>query len=1264
MIKAKQLLILSLLLMLFPVLVLGQQTSSVTGIVTDATGAVIRGADVKLTDTKTAKEQSTKTNEQGVYSFLRVPPGIGYTLTFSAQGFDTLEIKNVTLGVGITETHNAQMSVGQVTNTVTITSTDGATLNTTDATIGNVIDPRRLHELPLQIRESPAALLGLQPGVVGNNVGAGTTNRVGSVTGARSDQGNITIDGIDANDQTTGQAFATVGNAPIDAIQEYRSVSAIPSAADGRSSGAQIMLVTKGGSNEFHGSLREYNRTAATAANTFFNNRTVNPTTGQSIPRPQLTRNQFGGSIGGPVRLPGFNGKDKLFFFFDYEGRREARGEPYLRIVPLDHFRNGSLAYLNNTPGCPTNARLNTRPECISFLSPADVAARDPQGVGANQALLSFINSRYPQANDLTAGNGINTGGFRFNSPFRRSGNTYTTRIDLNASDKHKVFGRFNIARTLQTDTVNTVAQQFPGDPESGQISLRDYAFVGGHNWTISPTVVNQLTIGVTRQGADFPAPFTPNAPNIFGDPAAGNGGTFGGTLFGIAPPFADITSQTRRVPVPTFRDELTWTKGAHILSLGGTFKAIRQQPGLVADYNDVDIGLGGTINALNPGLRPTNIGAGTTRSLNYDAAFAFLLGRYSESSTTFNYDTAGNAFAPGTGKIRDFRYNEYEFFVEDKWRVRTDLTLTFGLRWQYYPAPYEANGFQAGNDVDIRSLFDTRLRNAAAGISGSTAEPFVRYDLIGKANNSRSYYEPDLNNFAPRFGFSWNPSFRNGVLSKMLGDRKTVIRGGGVVVYDRVGGALTFIQDQLSYLFDNTVTTLFGGSTANDALLNNPRFTGIGSVPGNAAPAINRPFTPFVQDGFPTGNQDGQFNYALDQRFRTPYSIQYNIGFQRELPQNFILDVAFVGRQARKLFAQGDVAQILDFRDPVSGQFMLAAFNSLQAQLLAGVDPTDATAITPQPWFENQIGPGGTTLVAANFADLVQIGDTADTVQALYANGLLNPNVGLSGQFSTNVYNTNLGSSSYHGMLVSLRKRLSQGLQFDFNYSFSHSLDNTSSVTNTVAGGLICDLRNLRICRGNSDFDIRHLMNVNGIYELPFGRGKSFGKNAGGFLNAFIGGWQLGGIFAYRSGLPFSTNTGSFPVGFSFNSPAVLNSSNMTALQQQINDADDGTIQFFNDQDAASDAVRNPLHGEIGNRNVLRGPSFWNVDTSLLKNFRLPGSEGTRLQFRWEAYNLFNHNNFGLPNANINSPLFGQITSSATLEPARVMQFALRFEF
>ncbi len=908
-------------------------------------------------------------------------------------------------------------------------------------------------------------------------------------------------------------------------------------------------------------------------------------------------------------------------------------------------------------------------------------------GVGGNAALLSLINSRYPQANDLTAGDGINTGGFRFNAPSRRADNTYTTRIDWNASAKNKFFGRFNIARRIQTDTVNSVAAQFPGDPETAQIVVRDYTWVVGHTWTASPTFVNQITVGAARSGLVFPTLFRPTVPNEF---------AFG---MGLSAPFAGIDDQDRFVLVPTIRDDVTWTKGAHTLEFGGSFKPIDSKSGLTNDFNFPTVGLGGLLGSLDESVRPGSILAASTTALaNYDGAFAFMLGRYASINTNFNYAPDGTPFDLATGKHRDYRYDEFELYVQDNWRVRNNLTLNFGVRWHYYPAPYESNGFQAAQDTDMRQLFDLRQRNAALGISGDTAEPFLRYDLIGKGNNARALYEPDLNNFGPRFGFAYTPAFKDGFLGALFGDNRTVIRGGGSLVYDRPGGAITFIQDQVSYLFDNSAQTLFGEEdTVADALINNPRFSGLNTLPvNNIPPTITRPFTPFVDGGVPFGLAAGAFNYAVDQRFRIPYSIQYSLGFQRELPGNFILEASYVGRQGRKLFSQADVAQVLDFRDPFSGQGMIDAFNALQSRLHAGAAagiPQNAAffgTIPDQPWFENQMN----AAVQANFGvancqalvgrsctqfilnngtsrTFVVRGDTSDQVQRLNAQGLLLSNVGMSAQFGTNVYISNQGASSYDGMLVSLRKRFSQGLQFDLNYTWSHSIDNGSSIANTVTGGLVCDLRDLRVCRGNSDFDIRHLVNANFIYELPFGRGQRFGNGAAGWVNQIIGGWEVSGIFTARSGLAFGTTTTAFPVGFNFNSPAAFNNSNVGALEVGIHDVG-GTIQFFEDPAVVFDpldptkitsgVLRFPRHGEIGSRNILRGPGFWNLDTAVMKNFKMPWSENHVLQIRWESFNAFNHNSFGLPAAGITGATFGQITGSSSAP--REMQFAFRYSF
>jgi len=1257
----------------------GQEVAAVKGVVLDKSNAPISGVEVTLDNEKVGLHLKTTTSDTGEYQFLRVAPGPGYTLTFLKEGFSKLELTDVYLGVNSTSTRNATLEIGVITQSVEVKATGEQTIDTTDATIGNVFGTDLLHSLPIQFRNSPAALLMFQPGVVPITGNDASGNRSGAVTGARADQGNITLDGIDVNDQATGQAFATVGNAPVDAIQEFRGITAGDTADMGRSSGAQIQLVTKGGSNDWHGNAFEYHRNTITAANTFFNN-------ASKVPRAALIRNQFGGSLGGPVK------KDKLFFFFNYEGRRDASQDNIARTVPLDHMRNGQLGYINNgndSQGnpCTAAARLNdpVTAQCISLTpatGPNSLASLDPAGVGANGPLLTFVNSRYPHANDLTAGDGINTGLLRFNAPVRRGDNTYFTRIDNNLTDKQKLFGRFNIVRTAYTDDINFAAVQFPGDPAPAhEITVRDYSFAVGHTWTISANKINQAIFGITASRLGFPSLAQQTFPNSYG--------------FGpLSAPFSSLQSQFRTVPVPTLRDDFTWTRGKHILQLGGLFKPSHQTSRQINDFNFVSLGLGGLTNSLDSAstnLRPSDILQDPAAIGAWDSNFPFILGRFASVNTNFNYTNSGNAQNPGSGRTRSYRYFEQEYYGQDQWHMSNSLTLTYGLRWQYYSVPYETNGLQSVPTVDYSKIFNARVQAGAAGISGSNAIPIVQYVLGGKGNkNGPDIYNPDFRNFSPRFALAYNPGFREGLLGHVLGDRKTSIRLGGTIVYDRVNAnTINFIQDQVSYLFNNTVNTLFGGGDPGVTLGTDPRFSALGTLPvTNVAPPITTPFTPFVDPatGYLLGNAQGQFNYAVLKNFRTPLSYQYNFGVQREIPGNLLLEVNYVGRLGRKLFAQSDAAQLVDFIDPASKQGLVDAFNQLAAQVRAG---TPGPLITPQPWFENQMNsaiqtnfglancqqlaaaiganiPTCTRFVRAFFRTLISRGDLTDTLQGLYGffsgpfGGVIPPNVGLAGQFSVNSYISNAGSSNYDAMLVTLKKRYSSGLQFQFNYTFSHSIDNVSTVANTVVGGLVCDVRNLRVCRGNSDFDVAHLINANGVYDLPFGKGKRFASHPSGWLNQIIGDWQFGTVATWHTGFAFSTTTDAFPVNFFVNSPALL-TGNGSALASHIHSDSTGAIQMFASPSAALGAFSFTNGGQVGSRNTLRGPGFWNFDTRFAKQFVL--RESYKLSFQWDSFNAFNHTTFADPAADINSPAtFGQITSTGGAN--RVMQFALRLDF
>jgi len=378
-----------------------QQFSGVSGVVSDKSGGTVSGVTVTLDNPKLGIHATTTTNDIGYYQFLRLAPTDGFQLTFTKDGFNKFVLSNVTLGVSTVETRNAVLEVGSVTQSVEVQATGEATLNTSDASVGNVIETQYVGELPIQFRMSPAQLLTLQAGV----------NDAGAISGARSDQGNITIDGLDINDQATGQAFTSTLSVSLEALQEVRTITSGETADYGRSSCGMINLVTRGGTNEWHGNVREYNRNTNFAANDWFNNR-------DGVARAALIRNQFGGSLGGPIR------KDKLFFFFDYEGLRRTSSQQIERAVPTASFLAGNLAYVNNSidpatgQTCSASSRINRNPTCISFLSPTNIAAIDPQHVGVDADIIAAFTSRpYPPTNDPTGGDGLNSQGFRFNAP-------------------------------------------------------------------------------------------------------------------------------------------------------------------------------------------------------------------------------------------------------------------------------------------------------------------------------------------------------------------------------------------------------------------------------------------------------------------------------------------------------------------------------------------------------------------------------------------------------------------------------------------------------------------------------------------------------------------------------------------------------------------------------------------------------------------------------------------------------------------------------
>ncbi len=1234
-----------------------QGTAAISGVVTDQTGAVIPGATVTLRNLQTGVVLKTTTASGGGYVFRLVPPGPGYEIEFDDAGFSAVKISNLYLNVDDTRTQDAKMQAG-ASESVQVSATSASeTINTTDAQVGNNVQVQVLNDLPVLNRDSPAALFYMLPGVTSD----------GSVSGARNDQSNVTMDGLDVNDNATGNFGAVVGNAPVDSVQEFRGVVGGQLSSSGEGGGGQFQLVTKGGTNQFHGSLFEYHRDTDMEANDWFSNNT-------GVPRSPLVRNQFGGSIGGRII------KDRLFFFFNYEGRRDTLSNLTTRTVPIDNYRNGILTY-------ETASGTNT-------LSQTQVAALDPQGIGFNQPLLSLISSRYPHANDFSgdAGDLVNFAGYKFNAPYPYKEDNFSQRVDFKLNPRISFEGVGRFTKTNGTES----AVQFPGDPETFPYLDQSFDWAGINTWVIGSNKTNQVELGEVYEDYSFPCSYNPEGDTQFGN-LGGNGS--GGSV--ISGPYADCgNAQGRTYPILMIKDDFDWSKGRHDIAIGGQTKRISPDNFVILNYNGAGMGLGGYVNSLvsppsEPSMRPSDLNSNANAQALYDSAYALALAPYSSVSATYNYNNQGATLPQGSGATQDFRFYETEIYAGDTWRVTPHLTLSYGVRWQYYTVPYERHGLEGLAQFGDQSLsnstfnyyFGQRLAQSAAGQTGPLSVPLISYVLGGKENGAQSYYAPEYHDFAPRVAFSYSPSW----------DPQTVFRGGVGIVYDHtVISAIQYQQTQFNYLFKNSVNDPLGiQNNAYTSYQQMARFGGLNSAPTPPpAPATATPYYPWVQNAgtanaFPVGLMDGEYNETVDPHFRNPYSVLPTLGMQHEFPKGFMLKMDYVGRLGRRLMAQADMSQLIDFPDNQSGQTMSQAFAYIVNQLRAGVAPNN---MAPQPWFEHVLTPGygvtqgatSNTAYAASVAPYAARGDFADWAYSLAGTQtapgqyLLPANVGMPVQFAEDTVYTNKGFSGYNGLLVTLHKNMGFGLTFDINYTWSHSIDNVSVNSNTVAFGgygFICDVVRPRECRGNSDFDSTNYINGYVTYDLPYGHGKMFGASSSWIVNELLGGWSVSALPGWHTGFPYFAGSNAFVAGFSNDAPAIL-TGNKTDMNIHLNGGKGGPLYAYSNPTKALGDYTGPVGFTIGGRNNLRGPRSTTLDAGLSKAF--PVRDGIVFKLRGDAFNVMNHpvfNNPSTANSDItqSSAPFGVITSDGITNASgpnageggpRVLQVSLRLEF
>ncbi len=1251
--KARQVIAMCFVFAILALSAFGQAgTSGVTGTVTDPQGQTVVGATVTLVSAQQGTRRTVVTNESGTYTFTAVQPG-SYTIEVEASGFN----KSVTTPFdALTDrvtTIPVKLEVGDVAVSVTVDAGGIESIkNLSDASLGNNFQSQQISQLPLEGR-NVADLLSLQPAVTPS----------GAVAGGRSDQANITLDGIDVNNQQDASAFSPVLRVTPDSVEEFRVTTSNPDASRGRSSGAQISLVTKSGTNDFHGNLFWYHRNDYFNANSWFNN-------ASGVDREVLKRHLYGGSFSGPIV------KDRLFFFYNYEGMRESKSVGVNRLVPLASLGQGTIRF-RDTSGVMRSIDI---PTINSFVDPNGDAV-----VNVNPNVVSLFASaaqRYP-SNNTQLGDGENTGGYRWNAPLPVELSTHTARFDWNATgdQKHTLSGRMNYQQDLFGN-----ASAFPDTPTTDQWS-HPLGIAASHTWLISSSITNRFSYGLTRLAFSN----------------QGDSGENAITFRDVFSPVNFSRTFSRVNPTHNFADDITWVKGSHTMQFGTNIRIVRNKrtnwtaayDSAVTNFGFYDNGGALVTDIVDTYLQSTygtRVSSAWLRSA--QSPLVALLGRLNQYTARFNFDAAGNP-VPNTPTIREFATEEYDFYFQDSWKIRPNLTLNMGLRYGYSTPVYETQGLEAAPNIALDEYFERRLVAARQG--KNYTEPLL-IELSGKKNGKPPMYNADTNNWQPRMSVAWSPRFEGGLGAFIFGKNGSgVLRGGFAITNDYYGQQLAVSFDAnntLGFLSNYTTPANTFNLTTNPA----PAWDGTGmnvqSFPNVVAPG---------QLIFPLQQPEDlgmRIESSIDRGIQAPIHYSTNITFGRDLPGKLYLEASYINRTARNLLATRDVMAANNLTDPLSGMTYYEAGAIIARHAQSG---GTLGTVPDIPFFNNLWAPGiigqargGSWVGLTNSQAFFRLAGisvppnqpiTAGTAVATsYDNStfwfdLANALTGRDPLF----YNTQYGAldsfgsiarSDYHAGAFSLRQRLS-GLTWDLNYTYSHSMDDTSGLQTAGSFGSAFILNPIRQSDNyaSSDFDMRHIVNFNSLWQIPIGRGRAYFSDANGFVDALVGGWQLASIFRYNSGQPHGTGSKIFD-----NSGWATNWNLKSAMVQirpietgiYFNGEDDLPTMFAN-PDEAYRSFRSPYPGETGDRNQLRWPSFWTLDLGLQKSFAMPWQEGHKFSIRWDVFNVTNTPIF-VGNANTamgfrpdrlnqTAPVgFGQFTS--TRSDARVMQFALRYDF
>jgi hypothetical protein len=1256
----------------------------------------IAGATVTVKDNQTGKEQTVQASGEGAFSFQQLEVGT-YTVTITSTGFKTYSSSDVKIDAGRDYSLNATLEIGNISETVEVIA--GAdVVNAANGELSNSITPRQVKELPINGR-NPLNLL---------NLIAGSNATSSSINGQRSSSVNYTRDGLNVQDNFIRNGF--VSDQPtVDDTGEFTVITQNAGAEYGSGS-TQVVLVTPRGGSDFHGNFFEFNRNSKFAANNFFNNL-------NKVPRAFLNRNQFGGTISGPSILPRFGeggpsiSRGKAFFFANYEGFRLANQASITTTTLLPAARTGNFTYVGTdgvtrTINVLNGTGLNLAPAAnlTNFNNAGGVRGVDP---GIQARILDQL---------PTAGNGAFTGinflqalSFQRGNPETRNAVTGRFDVDINDQNGFNFVYKWNKNADARTD----IAAGFSPNvfnTQGGPTTL----IVGAYRMSPIASLTNEVRGGYQRSEPFFLSTTDPRSlPFLLTIPLVTN-------------PEPSFQSQGRNTSYYNIQDNATWTKGNHAIRFGAQGQFYRIEAinfaGVTPTY-----ALGNTGNTATPGfvanLFPGGINAtdlGRANSLRY-----LLAGIVGSGSQTLNATSGTSGFIAGAPAIRRLNFDNYAFYGADQWRISNQLTVNFGLRYELY-AP-----LRNPDEVYLEPIVPSGVDPIAALLN-----PIGGFQRIGgNSGKPGDFFKADKNNFGPNVSVAWSPSFKNNFLNSMFpGEGRTVIRGGYRVNY--VNDEYVRAPDNAA--LNNTGLGSFGASARVGGAPNgSAQFRAFGIDNGPVVAPIFVPvsaFGPggsgirtFLENDNLAGKGVGSIGGTIsltDPNLQVQRNYEYNFGIQREIGFQSVIEIRYVGGYSKELLRSLDLNQLRVRNSGLLADFLIARENCrLQGATIAGTgDPTqrctnagfNAAIVGSRPTPFLSALEGGGFLNNSVILGPIRAGTPGALAELYVANGiginqfLANPNAGVAN------FTTNGGRYNYNALQVEFRRRFTQGLSLTANYTFQKILTDVTGSTDEVNQTRVeplLDNGDPTRDYGRAIYDRTHTVNINGLYELPFGKGKRW-LNEGSVLDKFVGGFQLSSIFNISSGVPTGIVDGrgtlnragrsatqpatsslnanqikdlfgvfKTPNGVFIINPSVLFATATAPGQPTLSGFDLNqplppgyTITSVRGANPVGTA---PFPGQVffpnepgstGNlsRNFINGPMYFNWDAGLLKNIRI--TENTRLQLRGEVFNVLNNANFFAGSnpgiLDVGSTSFGRLTSSGNAYSPRIVQFGARFEF